>query len=343
MINLDPEARRHPTRPAVGARTRRCASGLCFGSNFIAPGLHDPLRRGTRIGWRFVLAMFVLAGAFCTMPAAAAGPPAGESGALAEARWDTSALMSRAWSLPSLVDALGHDDAAVQTSGYRWRGPMASQPDWQGLRRDTGYFLAYQFAVIAVLYVAPVSVSGWEDEQKQNFSFEKWRNNVRNPVWDSDRWYVNYILHPYWGGAYYIRGRERGLSRSQSFWYSAMLSTIYEYGAEALFEPVSIQDLFVTPIVGSLIGEYLFSPWRASIRAKPGALDWSDKAVLLLTDPLGVANAQMDDWLGVKTTLTFQPIGARYNAAGRDGVPAGLPGPSRSRSPAWGLHLSLQW
>lgn len=288
--------------------------------------------------------MLALAGALWTPPAAADDPASSASALFAEPRWDARALMNRYASVHALgLTPIGQDDTAVQTSGYRWRGPMASQPDWQGLRRDTGYFLAYQFVVIGVLYVAPVSLSGWEDDQKQNYTFDKWLNNVRNPVWDSDRWYINYILHPYWGGTYYIRGQERGLSRNQSFWYSALLSTLYEYGAEALFEPVSIQDLFVTPIAGSLLGEYVFSPWRASIRAKPGELGWSDKAVLILTDPIGVANAQMDKWLGVKTTLTFQPIGARYNVAGRNGAPAGLLGPSRPRSPAWGLHLSLRW
>lgn len=313
-------------------------------SPFDPPASGNPPSRLTGIGRQFIRGVFVLSSALWTLPAAADGRTDRDPALIAEARWDARALMNRSWSAHSFgLAPMGQEGAVVQTSGYRWRGPMASEPDWQGLRRDTGYFVAYQFAVIGVLYVAPVSVSGWEADQKRDFTFDKWLDNVRNPVWDSDRWWINYILHPYWGGTYYIRGRERGLSRTQSFWYSALLSTIYEYGAEALFEPVSIQDMFVTPIAGSLLGEYVFSPWRASIRAKPGALDWSDKAVLILTDPIGVANAQMDRWLGVKTTLTFQPIGARFNAAGRDGVPAGLSGPLRRPSPAWGLHLSIQW
>ena len=87
-------------------------------------------------------------------------------------------------------------------------------------------------------------------------------------------------------------------------------------GAGALAEPVSIQNMIVTPVLGSLVGEYLFPPWRAHIRAKAGPLDWSDKVVLALTDPLGAINAQVDRWLSVKTTLQLQPIGSRLRTPG---------------------------
>ena len=51
--------------------------------------------------------------------------------------------------------------------------------------------------------------------------------------------------------------------------------------------------------------------------AKAGPLDWSDRAVLALTDPLGAVNAQLDRWLGVKTTLQLQPIGSRLRTPGQ--------------------------
>lgn len=88
------------------------------------------------------------------------------------------------------------------------------------------------------------------------------------------------------------------MQRARGFLYSALRSTIWEYGAEALAEPVSIQDPVVTPVVGSLVGEYIFSPLRQRIRAKPGKLDWADKAALFITDPLGVLNAETDRLLG---------------------------------------------
>ena len=248
---------------------------------------------------------------------------------------------------PLIARAVAADEAdAAQTPAYVWRGPTPEEPDWRGIRRDTGYFLGYQFAVIGILYFAPEDVSGWSDEDKEEYSFDKWWDNVSDPVVrDGDVWWINYITHPYWGGTYYIRARERGLNRTQSFWYSALLSTLYEYGAEALFEPVSVEDLLVTPLLGSLVGEYLFTPLREKVRAKPGALDWSDKTILVLTDPLGVLNAGTDRLFGVKTTLELQPIGTRLQAlpGGSENTGAVSPMNCCKSAGAWGLELRIDW
>jgi hypothetical protein len=263
--------------------------------------------------------------------------------ALPDAAWSRSALLAD--DVSSSVQDPAEEEKAGQSQGYDWRGGAPTQPDWRGVRRDVGYFLGYQFVAVGVLYLAPESISGWSDEQKQDYSFSKWQDNVSKPVWDEDVWWLNYVTHPYWGGAYYIQARERGLNRAQSFWYSALLSTLYEYGAEALAEPVSIQDLVVTPVAGFLVGEYLFAPLRQRIRAKPGQLDWSDKATLFVTDPLGVINAETDRLLGVKTTLQWQPIVMRIPASvtGMDGAEGDSPAAARKGQLAWGLRLSVDW
>lgn len=276
-------------------------------------------------------------------------PAAAESEEMAGQARYANMLIDRPAVLAAYQFALGEDpdaqhDAAAQQDGYRWKGAPPDQPDWQGARRDTAYFLGYQFVTIAALYAAPESVSGWDDDDKSDYSFKKWGDNVTNPVWDEDRWWINYVLHPYWGGAYYIRGRERGLDRTQAFWYSALLSTLFEYGAEALYEPVSIQDVVVTPVVGFLVGEYLFAPWRERIRAKPGALGWSDKAALFITDPLGVLNAETDRLLGVKTTMQWQLADMRASTlAAHMDAPSLLPEYSRSSAQVWGLQIRFDW
>lgn len=237
-------------------------------------------------------------------------------------------------------------DASRSGRGYRWEGPPAESPDWRGIKLDTGYFLAYQFIAIGILYMAPESFSGWSQEDKDNYSFAKWKENVSNPVWDEDEWYVNYILHPYWGATFYIRGRERGLKRMQSFWYAFLLSTLYEYGAEALFEPVSYQDLIVTPVAGALLGEYLFFPIREWIRAKPGKLSWSDKAVLLITDPLGVANETLNMIFGVNTEMSFCKLRMENIPLSAVGVPGEMqttPQPRARINQAWGLQVKINW
>lgn len=221
---------------------------------------------------------------------------------------------------------------------YNWAGPMASSPDWNGLARDEMYFLGYQFLVIGALYAMPESISGWTDEQKEEYSYEKWKNNVKNPVWDEDKWYVNYITHPYWGAAYYVRARERGMDRMQSFWFSALTSAVYEYGAEAMFEPVSKTDLIVTPLFGWLLGEYVFMPLREQARASVG-MGWREKTVLTLTDPLGVLFGATDRALGVKTSYSFGPMaGAR--ALGQSAIPLGAHavGHEQIRTASWGVQ-----
>lgn len=229
-------------------------------------------------------------------------------------------------------------------SGYAWKGaPPAAVPDWQGLRRDTGYFMAYQAVIIGVLYALPTSVSKWDSNDVGN-PFERWRENVSNPVWDKDEPFINYVLHPYWGGAYYVRGRERGLDRQQSFLYSAFLSTLYEYSYEAFFENVSLNDLIVTPVLGSLLGEYVFAPLREQIRAKSGELTWSDKALLVLTDPLGVVGAWTDRTFGVTAELSIRPmtastVGRRHKDAIGDRSPD--IGSALIHKRSWGLQLRI--
>lgn len=289
------------------------------------------------------LARCITLGLLCTLPAAA-------NSALTDPAFSSGMHHDPASPLAPYAPFLNHDTVlretdSVQHAGYAWRGAAPTRPDWRGVGRDIGYFLGYQFAAIAVIYVAPESISGWDREQKENYSFDKWRNNVSEPVWDEDRWWINYILHPYWGGTYYIRARERGLDRAQAFWYSALLSTLWEYGAEALAEPVSAQDLVVTPVAGFLVGEYLLAPLQKRIRAKPETLDWSDKAILFMIDPLGVINAETDQLLGVKTTLQWQPVGLHHPAlpAAMGGLAAAQAGRPLNTAPAWGLQIRADW
>jgi hypothetical protein len=181
-----------------------------------------------------------------------------------------------------------------------------SPADFAGLRKDTAYFLGYQFFIVAALYYLPESVSAWTDGQKEKYDFEKWRYNVKHPHWDGDQFYINYILHPYWGMTYYTRGRERGLTETGAFWYSFGLSTLYEFGLEALFEPVSIQDVFVTPGVGSLMGYYVEGV-RREIKSQRDFSVW-DKTILIATDPIGSLNTIVEGMFssGVDSKLELQ-------------------------------------
>jgi hypothetical protein len=179
-----------------------------------------------------------------------------------------------------------------------------SPANYSGLKRDAGYFFGYQFFIVGLLYVMPEEISAWSEEQKEDYSVSKWWENVTHPRWDPDKWYINYILHPYWGMTYYTRGRERGLDETGAFWYSFTLSSIYEFGLEALFEPVSIQDLIFTPGVGSLLGWYI-EDTRRSIKSQASYNFW-DKTILVVTDPLGTLNTIVDDMIGTESELELR-------------------------------------
>jgi hypothetical protein len=176
-----------------------------------------------------------------------------------------------------------------------------STPDWSGIRRDTGILFGAQIVAAGFLFIMPESVSGWNADQKKN-SFDKYSQNFVSPAIDKDKAYINYVLHPYWGATYYTRARERGLDKGASFAYSTVISTMFEFGVECFFERPSIQDLIVTPVAGSLIGAFIFEPWRDSIKSK-GALRWYDHAVLVATDPIGVISLEFEKLFGIKPTI----------------------------------------
>ncbi len=221
-----------------------------------------------------------------------------------------------------------------------------SPADFEGLTKDTAYFFGYQFFIVGVLYVMPESVSSWSDEQKEEYTFEKWKDNVTHPRWDPDEWYINYILHPYWGMTYYFRGRERGLTRSGAFWYSFTLSSIYEFGLEAMFEPVSIQDIIFTPGLGSLLGIYV-EDYRREIKSHREFSGW-DKTVLIATDPLGSLNTVVDGWFGVGVDSEMEFQAFYRSPAITETERLSLYDPNERRqdrvvSDYLGVQLKLQW
>lgn len=185
--------------------------------------------------------------------------------------------------------------------------------DWSGMRRDLYYLVGWQVVATGIIYHAPFEFSNWNEEEKDGLGFEQWGNNVTHPVWDEDHWAVNYVLHPYWGAAYYIRGRERGFSRRESFWVAVLYSTVYEFGIESFLEEPSIQDIVVTPLLGAALGRY-FENVRTRIRSRSGPLSFTDKTKLALTDPLGALNRSVDRLFGIRESsraqvaIGFRPV-----------------------------------
>lgn len=150
-----------------------------------------------------------------------------------------------------------------------------------------GGTLGFMVIGAGVLYLMPQSVTNWNREDINNLG-SNWLEHVKKPVFDKDDWVLNYVMHPYFGAIYYMQAREAGYEYWQSFLYSAAMSTFFwEFGIEAFAEYPSIQDLIVTPVIGSLVGE-LFYQASYSIK-KNDAKVWDSKilgyTLLTLMDP----------------------------------------------------------
>jgi len=150
--------------------------------------------------------------------------------------------------------------------------------------------------VMGVIYSFPSDVSNWDkDSFRATPLWRSWYDHVRaGPVWDRDSWLINYVEHPYVGSSYYVWGRSSGLSRAESFGLAVFLSTVYwEYGWESLIEPPSIQDLIVTPLVGSVVGEFSFWMKQKIIKNDGRFLGsrFLGGIAKVLLDPIGETNA----------------------------------------------------
>lgn len=123
------------------------------------------------------------------------------------------------------------------------------------------YLGVYQFALVYGLTKLPESVTKWTEEQRRFKNFGRnWAKHVSSsPVFDKDPLAVNYIGHPWGGAGYYCMARQTGLNEKEAFVYTLIQSTfVWEYGFEAMAERPSVQDLFVTPAVGTILGELKF-------------------------------------------------------------------------------------
>lgn len=179
-------------------------------------------------------------------------------------------------SLPKPPDTLPevHLD---ETTSHKWISPYAlpysthvtGGRDWHRMWINTAVLSSAFVATLFVLECLPEDATAWNRAAIQKTPmFERWYRNifVHNPEWDHDLFIFNYVLHPYAGAAYFMSARSCGFSFWGSMLYSAAISTIgWEFGIEAFMERPSYQDLFITPVVGSLVGELFYRGKRAIV------------------------------------------------------------------------------
>ncbi len=133
-----------------------------------------------------------------------------------------------------------------------------SMPDWKRLWINTGVLVGAGVATMTILEALPADATAWNKHENAKVSmWQRWVNNVKKgPVWDHDNMVFNLVLHPYAGAAYYMGARSNGFNFWGSFVYTFCISTFFwEYGFEAFNEIPSVEDLIITPVVGSILGE----------------------------------------------------------------------------------------
>ncbi len=146
----------------------------------------------------------------------------------------------------------------------------------------TTSLLVFDIMCVGAFTLLPNDVTGWEDPD-----FKGLRENFTiGPRVDNDNWYWNYIAHPITGAEYYLLARNRDHAWYTSAAYSFGMSTFWEFFIESSYEQASWQDIFITPVAGTLLGE-------ARYQAKKGLLNpatgrpvgtWK-KIVYILIDP----------------------------------------------------------
>jgi hypothetical protein len=170
---------------------------------------------------------------------------------------------------------------------------------YQALADDSFTITMMAVGAIGVLYMTPTSFSNWEERDLSPDAMgSRYSHKVSDgPVVDKDDGGINYIGHPYFGGAYYIHARHLGYQRNEAFMFSFLMSTVmYEYGVEAFFERPSMQDLVTTPVAGSVVGELMMLGERR-IRANGMRVLGSEilgRVSMVFLNPIGFTIEKID-------------------------------------------------
>lgn len=138
---------------------------------------------------------------------------------------------------------------------------IAAEKNWDYLIEQTYTILGLSVATVGLMTFLPESITNWtpEDRDFSNLTSKWWDNVSNGPTWDKDEHYLNYVMHPYFGGVYYTAARHAGFDEFESFLYSFTMSTFFwEFGVESFAEIPSIQDVIVTPLFGAAVGEWMY-------------------------------------------------------------------------------------
>ncbi len=130
-------------------------------------------------------------------------------------------------------------------------------------------------------------ISGWGSGSFDNYGSNMKRAFTAPPVFDKDKWYFNYVGHPYEGALYYNAVRSQNATMLQSSLFCLGHTLLWEYVIESGLEQPSIQDLIVTPVTGIILGELINRGTRAMAR---NGFKWYEATAVVILNPMYVLN-----------------------------------------------------
>ncbi len=83
---------------------------------------------------------------------------------------------------------------------------------------------------------------------------ENWFKNWYNPHYDLDSFEYNLIRHTFAGHYYYLLYRSRNYTEANAFIWTFLSSLAFEFTIETVTERPSYQDLYQTPVFGTVLG-----------------------------------------------------------------------------------------
>lgn len=83
---------------------------------------------------------------------------------------------------------------------------------------------------------------------------KEYKHNFGKLVFDQDEPFWNDFVHPISGSQLYLLYRANGYDRLSAFEMTFISSALFELTVEIFTEPASVQDLYQTPVLGTVLG-----------------------------------------------------------------------------------------
>jgi hypothetical protein len=83
---------------------------------------------------------------------------------------------------------------------------------------------------------------------------KEYKHNFGKLVFDQDEPFWNDFIHPLTGSQLYLLYRANGYDRMGAFEMTFVSSALFEMTVEIFTEPGSVQDLYQTPVLGTVLG-----------------------------------------------------------------------------------------